>query len=173
MADKHATIHIRQGDKVRIGPITVITLIAIICMAVLAVLAASTSHATAAISARHSNATQLMFLNECAGQSFVAGVDNALAPVRTSGGSATDGARAVDQQLDSICQQARQAGENRVDCTANVDGTTITAEFTCEDTRRLDVAITINNDATYRIKAWKMASVQQEPPPAGTLWQGS
>lgn len=173
MAGGHQVhIQTRQADKVRIGPISIITLIAVICMAVLAVLAASTSHATAAISERQANATQLLYLNECAGQEFVAGIDDALADVRAAGGSATDGARAVERQLDSICQQAREAANGRVDCTANVDGTRVTAEFTCENTRRLSVAIAIRDDSTYRITQWKMASAQQEAPTAGTLWQG-
>jgi len=167
-------VHIQthQSDKVRIGPITTITLIAIISMAVLAVLAASTSHATSTISDRQANATQMMYLNECAGQEFVAGIDDALASVRSAGGSAADGARAVNTQLDKICEQARAAGNGQVDCTADVDGTTVTAEFICGSIRRLNVAITIRDDASLRIDKWKMASTQQEAPPAGTLWQG-
>lgn len=171
---KTQRVHIqtRQGDKVRIGPISIITLIAVICMAVLAVLAASTSHATAAISERQANATQLMYLNECAGQEFVAGVDDALAATRSAGGSAADGARAVERRLDSICEKARAAGDGQISCTAHVDGTEVTAEFVC-DTRRLDIAITIRADATYRISEWKMASAQQGEPTVGTLWQGA
>lgn len=167
-------VHIQthQSDKVRVGPITTITLIAIISMAVLAVLAASTAHATNTISDRQANATQMLYLNECAGQEFVAGIDDALAGVRAAGGSATDGARAVDAQLDTVCEQARAAGDGRVDCTADVDGTTVTAEFVCENTRRLNIAITIRDDASFRIDKWKMASAQQEAPVAGSLWQG-
>lgn len=169
---RQAHIQTRKADKVRIGPISVITLIAVICMAVLAVLSASTSYASATISDRQSNATQMLYLNECAGQEFVAGVDDALAATRAQGGSAADGARAVNQQLDAICQHAREAGKGQVDCTANVEGTRITAEFVCGGARRLSVAITISDDATYRVTAWKMSSDQREAPTAGTLWQG-
>lgn len=168
-----ARIQLHQGDKVRIGPVSIITLIAVICMAVLAVLAASTSNATAAISERQANANQLLYLNESAGQEFVAGIDDALAGVRAQGGSATDGAQAVQRELDAICQQAREATDGRVDCTANVEDTTVTAEFVCENTRRLTVAVTIRDNATYRIDEWKTASAQQAPPSAGTLWQGA
>lgn len=173
LASQHARIQVRQGDKVRIGPVSVITLIAVICMAVLAVLAASTSTATATISARQANANQLLYLNESAAQEFVAGVDDALASVHASGGSAAEGARAVEARLDSICQQAREAAGGRVDCTASVDGTTVTAEFICENTRRLSVAVTIRDGAAYRIDEWKMASAQQEASSTGTLWQGA
>ena len=165
-------IQTHESDKVRIGPITTITLIAIISMAVLAVLAASTAHATSVISDRQANATQMLYLNECAGQEFVAGIDDALAGVRRAGGTATDGARAVSAQLDKICEQARAAGNGQVDCTANMDDTTVTAEFICGDTRRLSIAITIRDDASFRIDKWKMASAQQGTPSTGTLWQG-
>ncbi len=88
---QRAHIQTHESDKVRIGPITTITLIAIISMAVLAVLAASTAHATSVISDRQANATQMLYLNECAGQEFVAGIDDALAsttPLPAFGGRA-------------------------------------------------------------------------------------
>lgn len=168
----HAHIQTHHQDRVRIGPITTITLIAIISMAVLAVLAASTSHATTTISERQANATQMMYVGESAAQEFVAGVDDALAGVRATGGSAEEGANAVNRQLDAICEQARKAGGSQVDCVASVDGTTVTADFVCGNTRRMNIAITIREDASYRIAKWKMASAQQDAPTAGTLWQG-
>ena len=163
------TIHIqtRRGENVRIGPVSVITLIVVICMAVMGVLAASTAHATAVISNRQADATQRMYLNENAAQEFLASMDEVLA-----GGSAQAGAAAVDDQLDSICEKARAAGQGRVSCTALVDGTTVTAEFICEETRLLNIVITIRDGSVYRIDQWKMSSAQQEPATAGTLWQG-
>lgn len=169
------TVHIqvRRGNNVRIGPISLITLIAVICMAVLAVLAASTSHATTTISERQASASQMLYLNECAGQEFVAGIDEALLGVREAGGTASDGAQAVQDALDGICEKARAAGDGQVECTAKVDGDVVTAEFICGNTRRLNVAVTIRDDATYRIDEWKMASAQQDLPSTGTLWQGA
>lgn len=168
------TIHIqtRRGENVRIGPVSVITLIVVICMAVMGVLAASTAHATAVISNRQADATQRMYLNENAAQEFLASMDEVLADVRAAGGSAQAGAAAVDDQLDSICEKARAAGQGRVSCTALVDGTTVTAEFICEETRLLNIVITIRDGSVYRIDQWKMSSAQQEPATAGTLWQG-
>ncbi len=78
----------------------------------------------------------------------------------------------MSAQLDKICEQARAAGNGQVDCTANMDDTTVTAEFICGDTRRLSIAITIRDDASFRIDKWKMASAQQGTPSTGTLWQG-
>lgn len=156
----------------RIGPISVITLIIVICMAVMGVLAISTSFATQTIANRQADATQRLYLDECAGQEFVAGVDDALADARDAGGSASSGARAVEDALDGICEQARAAADGRVDCTASVDGATVTAEFICENTRMLGITITILDDATYRIDEWKMTSAQDELDTMGTLWAG-
>ena len=165
-------IIIRLEDKVRIGPITTITLIAVISMAVLAVLAASTAHATSAISQRQADGVQMLYLDECAGQEFVAGIDDTLSNVRKAGGSEAEGVRAITERLDQICERARGAGGNHVQCTANVDGSSVRAEFVCEQARQLNIAITIQDDATFRITEWKMASAQQEQPTAGALWQG-
>ena len=169
------TIHIqtRRGDNVRIGPISIITLIAVICMAVLAVLAASTSYASATISVRMSESTQMMYDNERAGQEFVATLDDALAGVRASSGSSADAMRAVDAALDKACANAREASGGAASCTADVDGNVVTAEFVCDDKRQLSIAITIRDDATYRIDEWKMASVQQEAQSGGMLWTGA
>lgn len=166
-------IEIRQGENVRIGPISLITLIVVICMAVLGVLAASTSHATSTISTRQAEASIQMYRNETAGQEFVASVDEALSTARTLSGSAEDGAWAVEQQLDTICENARATAPDHITCTANVDGTTVNAELACDNARKLDIAITIQDDATYRISAWKTSSVESEAQSNGTLWMGA
>ncbi len=166
-------IQTRRGNNVRIGPISVITLIAVICLAVLAVLAASTSHASATIAERQAEGNQMMYTNERAGQEFVAGIDGVLAGARAMGTPGEEAARMVENRLDDICIAAREAGGGRVTCEANVDGTTVTAEFACENTRRLNIAITIRDDATYRIDKWKVTSVQQAPQSAGNLWTGA
>lgn len=169
------TYHIQasRGENVRIGPISIITLIVVICMAVLAVLAASTSNASAAISTRMADGTQMLYANEKAGQEFVAGIDSVLVRVRANNGDANGCMEAIDRNLDDICAAARKAGGGEVQCTADVDGMKITAQFVCGDTRQLSVAITIQSDTTYRIEKWEMASTQQDSPVAGTLWSGA
>ena len=163
-------IQTRRGDNVRIGPVSIITLIVVICMAVLAVLAASTAHATATITDRQAESTQMLYQNELAAQEFVASVDDVLARARSA--EATNVAALVENGLDKACANAREAADGRVECTANMNGNTVTAEFVCDGKRQLNIAITIRDDATYRIAKWKMASVQQEAPTAGSLWTG-
>ena len=166
---KHIRVH--RGGSVRIGPLSVITLVVVLCMAVMGVLAVSTANATKAISGRYAASTEEMYVIERAGQEFVADVDAVLAEAREDGSSASAAARAVNKQLDGICKKARAVDE-RVSCTADVDGSTVSAEFACEDARSLEVAITIKPDATYRIDEWKMVSPQQEAASAGSLWNG-
>ncbi len=165
-------IQTRRGTNVRIGPISIITLIAVISLTVLAVLAVSTAHASSTIAERQAVNTQLMYANECAGQEFLASIDDALADVRAKGGNATDGIRAIEGSLNKACANARNASDKTVECTASVKGYTVSAEFVCEDTRQLKVEISVLEDATYRIDRWKNTSVQQEEPPAGSLWAG-
>lgn len=164
------TVGERRGDNVRIGPVSIITLIAVICMAALAVLTASTANATAAISQRQANATQLMYVNETAGQEFIAKVDDVLISARAENKSANG---AVEGALDQICQEIRDAHADRVSITATYKDDVITAELVCDNTRRLTIVISIKNDGTYRIEKWKSAAVQQEAQPAGSLWNGA
>lgn len=171
-AQQSGHIQLHRGENTRIGPITIITLLTVVCMVVLAVLAVSTAQATTAISQRQATAAQRLYQNELAGQEFIAGVDDVLAGVRTSGGTAAAGARAVDAALDDLCAAARQAADNQVECTANVSGTTVSAAFTCQDARLLNVAVTIQDDASYRIDEWKISAAPQEAQPGGQLWTG-
>lgn len=160
----------RKTEKVRIGPISIITLIIVVCMAVLAVLSVSTANATMSISNRQADATKELYLNECAAQEFVAGVADALSG---TSGKAGAGAKAVQGALDSICEAARTAADGQVDVVANVDGTTVTAEFSGPKMRRLSIAITIGGDAAFRIEKWKAAAVQGEGPTGDNLWTGA
>ena len=166
-------VKVNRKDNVRIGPLSIITLITVICMAVLAVLAASTAHATSVISDRQATATQMMYANERAAQEFLASIDEALASVRASGGSTANGTQAVQRELDKACERARSAGGEDVECTASIEQTTVNAKFICNDTRQLNIAITIRSDATYRIEKWKMASAQQDASTGTTLWSGA
>ncbi|MBQ9003102.1 MAG: S4A5 electrogenic sodium bicarbonate cotransporter 4 [Eggerthellaceae bacterium] len=166
-------IKVTRDVNVRIGPISVITLIAVVCMAVLAVLAAATSHATGVYSDRQAIATEQLYANERAAQEFVASIDDALAGVRAAGGSVAGASRAAELALDGACEAARTAGSGRVECTASVSGASVTADFICDGARELSIAITIRDDATYRIDKWKMTSTQQEAAAGGTLWSGA
>ena len=162
----------RREDNVRIGPISVITLIAIICMSVMAVLAASTAYATNVISERQADATSALYLDESAAQELLAGVDDTLAGVREGGGEGTAGFLAVKAALDDICEDARAAADGKVDVVAYADDGVVNAEFTCANSRKLIISVSIRDDATFRIDKWKMLAVQEEAPSGDHLWSG-
>lgn len=161
-----------QTEHVRIGPITVLTLIAVICMAVLAVLAISTSNATFVLSERQSVATTELYVNETAAQSFVAEVDARLAGVRASNGGAREAAQAVADDLEEICDDVYTSSNNEVSVSASVDGSTVAAEFSCGNGRMLNIELAIGSDATYAVKKWRMAGVENVEQPQGNLWTG-
>lgn len=163
----------RRSNNVRIGPISIITLISVICMAVLAVLAVSTSSASTTISQRQADAMQALYADECAGQEFVASVDDVLAQAREEGDTPKRAANAVERELDAICEKARAAANGDITCTASVNGRQVTAEFVCDNTRQLNVMLVINDDVTMSVQQWKMTSAQQAPQSAGQLWSGN
>lgn len=163
----------RRPDNVRIGPISIITLIAVICMAVLAVLTASTANATMTISQRQSDGAKEMYLNESAAQEFVAGIDDVLAPVRAGKPKAGDAMALVSSSLDAVCEAARAAADGKVAVTANIEGNIVKAEFVGQKMRRLSIAISIQDNATYRVEKWKAAAAQQEAQTMGNLWTGA
>lgn len=163
---------ISRVNKVRIGPISIITLIAVLCMAVLGILAISTANATYTISNRQADATASMYCNEAAAQQFVAELDDTLARVRNAGGTQDEAEQAVDRALDDIAAEARQAADGRVSVVASQDNGKVTAEFICDNMRKLDIAITIRDDATYRIEKWEMSAVQNGAQTTGHLWTG-
>lgn len=178
-------VSIQHEDKVRIGPISIITLIAVISMSVLAVLSVSTAQATNTISTRQAQATSELYLNETAAQEFMAGLDDLLAGYRTST-AATDSftpveqtdaidaaqvAKQVEAGLDDVCAKAREAVDGQVDLTASVEGTSVKADFEGPSMRRLSIAVTIQDDATYRIDKWK-ASAAQQIQQTENLWAG-
>jgi hypothetical protein len=163
---------ISRVNKVRIGPISIITLIAVLCMAVLGILTISTANATYTISNRQADATAYMYRNETAAQQFVAELDDSLARVRRAGGTQEEAELAVNLALDDIASDARKAADGEVSVVASLDDNRVTAEFICANTRMLNIAITIRDDATYRIEKWEMAAVQNGVQTTGHLWTG-
>ena len=161
-----------SGERVRIGPITVLTLVTVICLSVLAVLAISTAHATEVLTQRQADATAQLYQCEIAAQTFVAEVDERLAPVRNGNGGKKAGAQAVDKAIDDICAAAAEAGNGAVEVEAEVVDNAIEATLTCENGRSIIIQLALDDDAGYQIEKWKMTAVQNEEQPMGDLWTG-
>ena len=162
-----------RADNVRIGPISLFTLIIVLCMAVLAVLAFSTAHASMVMAERQATATAELYLDEVAAQEFVAGVDDRLARVRAAGGNGAAGVKAVSDALIELRDAAQAAAGDRVEVTAGMSDSQVTARFECQNGRTLYIALTVLANGTYRIDTWKMSAVQNEAQPEGSLWTGA
>lgn len=163
----------RHQENVRIGPISILTLIVVICMAVLAVLSISTAQATEVISHRSAEATTEQYRNERTAQEFVAELDDLLGPLREEGAGTEECLEAVAGSLEELCAAAEERAGGEVSVTADVEGSSVVAEFTGAGMKRLNIAVGIREDGSYRIEKWKASGLQQEAAGEGSLWMGT
>lgn len=157
-----------RDHTARIGPISLFALVVIICMATLAVLAVSTAHSSLVLSQRQAAATQELYLDETAAQTFVAELDEVLA-----GNAGAGGASALEPQLVALRDKAQAATDGRVEVVARIDGNNVHAEFSCAGGRTLKVSLSIQPDGSWRIDRWRMTAVVNEEQPIGTLYTGA
>lgn len=150
------------SSHIRMGALSVFVLVAIICLAVLAVLSYTTAHASLTMAQRQAEAMEQQYAAERAAQDFVAQVDGALA-----GGGAAELSSA---SLQAFSAHAAQEAGGEVDAQASMDGDRISASFTCKNGRTLTVAITVVSNASYRIDAWMMSTVENPEPVEGKLF---
>lgn len=148
----------RGRGSVRIGPISLFALVIILCLAVMAVLSVTTAQATYAAAERQASFTTDTYANERAGQELVADVDAALAPVRAAHGGLAEALSAVRAALPEG---------------AELDGSTVKAEFTADSGRTLAVVLEICADATYSVASWKATTLWTENGAGETLWSGA
>lgn len=191
----------RSRGSVRMGPVSLFTLIIILCLAVMAVLSVTTAQATYSFTQRQAAATADGYLNERAAQELVAGVDAELAGVRAAGGGQEAAVAAVEAALpelaDGIAAEASagtgdaagsgtgtSAGATGGAGSAAAAGRSITVTFSVADAavqahfatasgRCLDIELSIRDDATYQIEAWKATTLWNDEAAGETLWSGS
>ena len=148
----------RGRGSVRIGPISLFALVIILCLAVMAVLSVTTAQATYAAADRQASFTTDTYANEQAAQEFTADVDAALAPVRASGGGLAEALAAIRKALPA---------------NAELDGSTVKAEFTADSGRTLAVVLQIHADATYSVASWKATTLWTDDGAGEALWSGA
>ena len=156
--------------KLHIGPLSLITYIAIISLAVLAVLTLTTANASNTLAQRQADATSQAYAEEVCAQTFVAHVDATLSASQAT--TSTELAQQVNAKLSSSLEAARAASSENVEATASVSGTTVSAQFSCEDGRTLNVELNIRSNRTYDITKWNMAAVVNNAED-DTLWSGA
>lgn len=144
--------------SVRIGPISLFTLVIVLCLAVLSVLAVTTAQATYAAAEKQAAFTHDTYANEDAAQRFLADVDEALAPVRDSGGGLDAAFGAIDRMLPPNAER---------------EGSTVRASFAADSGRTLDVELDVRANATYEIASWKATTQWTNDGSGQTLWSGA
>lgn len=147
-----------SNSTVRIGPISLFTLVVILCLAVMAVLSTTTAQATYSAAEKQASFAADTYANERAAQEFVADVDAALAPVRAAGGGLAEALAAVERGLPADAQ---------------LDGRRVSAIFSTESGRKLDIELEIQADATYQVIAWKATTLWTNEDAGKALWPGA
>lgn len=103
----------KSHGSVRMGPISLFTLIIILCLAVMAVLAVTTAQASRALVQRQADATNQVYADEIAGQTFLAELDGALATVRAGSPTLPAVAATAEGALDSASAAAAAAAADQ------------------------------------------------------------
>ena len=145
----------RSHGSVRIGPTSIIILAVAICLAVMAMLAVATTQSVHASAQRQAQFTTDTYLNESVAQEFLAGVSEA--------GDISD----AENALPTLIRNAQARG---VSVETTMSGDTLTAVFTADSGRSLQVTLEFDS-GDYRITEW-MSSTVWEVDDSEKLWGG-
>lgn len=85
--------------------------------------------------------------------------------------SAITAAGSLASALPAICAEAAAATDDVIEVSAELDGSTITAQFTCPSGRVLDIELELGSGGTYRITKWNMTA-KVNSAETDTLWSG-
>ena len=85
--------------------------------------------------------------------------------------SAITAAGSLASALPTICDEAAAATDDVIEVSAELDGSTITAQFTCPSGRVLDIELELGSGGTYRITKWNMTA-KVNSAETDTLWSG-
>lgn len=159
-----------RGDNMRHGLISLLTVIVIISLATAAVLTIATSHAMWALAQRSATMKAEGYDAERCAQGMLARIDNELAASRKAGeGHAAMLAR-IEKRMNSLLAEVCEHG---VTATYGLEDNVLTCTFITEGGRSLEASLTIGDDATYDITAWRLSAVPEDEDTGDTLWTGS
>jgi predicted enzyme related to lactoylglutathione lyase len=160
-----------RESSMHVGTITVLVALLVIPLAILGLLTFNTASAEQTVAQKHADATAESYELETCGQTFVAGVDDTLARVRSAGGQDQAGVAAVERDLQKIAGTAAAAagGDVAVNVDAEPTGTGASAVFSTPDGQQLSIEISVTSAADYTVDVWT-TSTAREPAPGDTLW---
>lgn len=173
----------RRKGSVRMGPISIFSLVIALCLAVMAALSVSTALATYATTQRQASSTASAYEAEVAGQQFLAQVDAALEQVRQQGGGREEALAAMQSAVDELASAGasstvsaniRVAAENASAQQPTLpEDADVTASFTCNDGRTLNVGLALTDSGTYQVLQWKTTTTWTEDTAGNKLWSGA
>ena len=140
---------------VRIGPLTILSMVIVLGLTTMAVLSFTTARASQLTASKQADSIQALYVNERAGQEFLAQVDEELARIAGSTTNAQDAAAGVRSALKD----------------SDGAGNEVSAAFTAGN-RTLTVVVAIQDDLTYSIKQWS-SEAKIESKEDTHLWQGA
>lgn len=168
----------RANNSVRMGPISLFTLVVVLCIAVMSVLCFSLAHSSLTVAQRQADFATDSYVNESAGQEFVAAVDEVLAGLRAQAGSgaagaggaagsggaagAASGKAVVIGKKSAIAALKARGADLAPGATLSFGSDSVTADFLLPSSRRLYVELAIDDDATYRVVQWKQTTRQDK-----------
>lgn len=187
-----------QSTKtIRIGPLSLFALIAMLFLSTLAVLSLTTANASFNLAQLQSDGMRQQYQAEDAAQRFLSMLDEQYASGSITAGAATapasSGPSASAQDIvdnavsnptapaatqgeatspvDALAQEAAAATSGSVVGTAQMNGSTITAQFACPSGRVLDIEIQLGSGKSLHVVKWNMAAKVNNAE-AETLWSG-
>ena len=156
--------------NMRAGLISLLTVVIVISLATAAVLAVSTSHAMSALAQRQANMTAEGYAAERSAQTLLAELDAELATAKKAGvrGKAllTRIEKSMNGLLADVCVED-------VTATSSIQDHTLTCTYVTKEGRMLQTSLSIRDDATYDVVAWRLTAAPPEEENGDTLWSGS
>ncbi len=157
-------------DNMRHGLISLLTVVVVISIATAAVLTVATSHAMAALAERQATMTAEGYAAEQSAQTMLSQLDEELLASRQARESRQAILSRIENSMNGLLLEACEPG---VSATYTLDGNVLTCTFVTEGGRSLEASVTIQDNATYAITAWRLTAVVQDNTSNDTLWTGS
>lgn len=190
----------KSAKTIRIGPLSLFALISMLFLATLAVLSLTTANASLNLAQLQSQGMEQQYEAEDAAQRFLASLDEqystgAIAPAADQAASnalPTDDSSAgeviddvfnnpstpavtdpsdPESPVNTLAKKAAAEVSSTIEATAELKGSTITAQFSCPNGRMLNIEIELGANGSLHIVKWNMTAKVNNAE-AETLWSG-
>lgn len=165
----------KPTGNIRMGIVSFITLVSVLLLAVLSVLCVTTANASRATAQRQAASADALYEVDAAGQRALAAVDGYLAQSRANGEKPAEAVARIAADVEGTLAAAAQDGQSVA--VSAPSGTAGVAEIDLaidnDAGHELDAKLTINNDLSYSVAAWKTSVAPSETESTSGLWGGT